>query len=64
MPRQERFQFTVDELLPNEAQRDLAEARAKIRRAQKKTDGCSEECQDLLIGHSEDCPNRNRYDVV
>lgn len=59
-----RFYFSAEEMRTAESNLAVEEARRKIRRAQKKTAGCSEACLDILIGHSLDCPNRNRYDVV
>lgn len=61
-----RFDIPAHHMRSSEVNSEIAEARMAIRRAKKKTMGCSEACvlQDDLTQHASDCPNRGRYDVV
>lgn len=64
MPKQERFNITPENMMRRTVREELDNARLKIRSAQKREMGCSETCIHGGPAHSEDCPNRNRYDVI
>ena len=61
---QERFEIELRNMMSPKTQSELEDARRKIRIGRRLAIGCSKNCAEIAERHTEDCPNRNRYDVI